>query len=746
MFHAVKTLRGIFLLTLVFTLSQFALAQTVRVDISHPTNTFIPNQALGAGIDRIPAAAADKLFTPQAVNKILTAGWQPVTYRQNTELFVEAWHWNPQGTWSDPAGKGYFTGSAALGELIVRSYGYPLPHRGFTRNDGTGNEGYSRLTDGDPNTYWKSNPYLAKAFTGADDSAHPQWIVLDFATVQPVNSLRIAWGDPYASRYLVQYWTGEDPIKKPTLGAWITFPGGVISEGKGGIATLKLSPTPMGVRFVRIWMTESSNTCDSHGSVDRRNCVGFAIRELYAGTIADDGLFHDLVRHTPDQDQTTTYCSSVDPWHKPANLTSTVREQVGLDLFYTSGYTRNLPAMIPIALIYAIPEDAAAELAYLEKRGYPISYVEMGEEPDGQYMLPEDYAELYVQFAAALHKVDPTLKLGGPVFTGVNEDILAWPDPQGQTSWTRRFVNYLREHGRLADLAFFPFEHYPYEPCKISWSSLYDEPTLVSHILQVWRDDGVPKDVPLFITESNIAWNSGESFVDIFGALWLADYVGAFFNAGGNALYYFHYLPMGIHRGCNESFGTFGMWSADKNYEIGQPLSQFFASQLINLEWVQKSSGVHKTYAATSDLTDPAGHNLVTAYALERPDGQWSLMLVNRDQENAHKVKIVFDGDGSATRDTTEANSVQSRGNGSSHSSQFFSGPVTVLTFGSAQYQWHPTETGGFADPDGPVVKSAITASAETVYALPKASMTVLRGNIAANTAAPSARGRRKKR
>src|SRR5581483_957621 len=140
--------------------------QTVRVDISHPTNTFIPNQALGAGIDRIPAAAADKLFTPQAVNKILTAGWQPVTYRQNTELFVEAWHWNPQGTWSDPAGKGYFTGSAALGELIVRSYGYPLPHRGFTRNDGTGNEGYSRLTDGDPNTYWKSNPYLAKAFTG----------------------------------------------------------------------------------------------------------------------------------------------------------------------------------------------------------------------------------------------------------------------------------------------------------------------------------------------------------------------------------------------------------------------------------------------------------------------------------------------------------------------------------------------------------------------------------------------------
>ena len=95
--------------------------------------------------------------------------------------------------------------------------------------------------------------------------------------------------------------------------------------------------------------------------------------------------------------------------------------------------------MIPIAMIYSTPEDSAAELAYIEKRGYPVSYVEMGEEPDGAYMLPEDYAALYVQLAKALHKVDPKLKLGGPVFTGVNEDIKVWPDAQGRTSWLGRF-------------------------------------------------------------------------------------------------------------------------------------------------------------------------------------------------------------------------------------------------------------------------------------------------------------------
>jgi hypothetical protein len=688
-----------------------ARAQTIHVETDHPVNSLVPNQALGAGIDRMPAAAVEKYFSQPPSEAVLSAGWQPVTYRQNTELAVEAWHWNPRGIWSDPAGKGYFTGSTTPGEMIRHSYGYPLPHRGFTRNEGTDTRGFGRLTDGDLNTYWKSNPYLTKKYTGEEDSTLPQWVVIDLAVAQPINALRIAWAEPYAKQYLVQYWTGDEAVKQPTKGSWVAFPAGIITNGKGGTVTLQLMQAPMMVRFVRIWMTESSNTCDSHGPSDPRNCLGYAIRELYIG-ITDANGFHDIARHTPDQDQTTTFCSSIDPWHEPSDLGSTQHEQVGLDLFYTSGYTRGLPAMIPIAMLYATPEDAAAEIAYVEKRGYPISYVEMGEEPDGQYELPEDYAQLYMQFAAALHKVDPNLKLGGPVFTGQNEDIVVWADANGKVSWTRRFLDYLKAHGRIQDLAFFPFEHYPYEPCKISWGSLYDEPTLMSHIMQVWRDDGLPANVPMLVTESNDTWNTGESAVDIFGALWLADYAGSFFAAGGSALYYFHYLPLGIHPGCNESMGTFGMFTTDKAHNVEKPTSQFFASQLINTEWVLPGSGAHKVYAASGDLVDAAGHSLVTAYALERPDGSWSLMLVNRDQENAHSVHIEFD-------------------DGRAGGKRFFNGPVSVTTFGSAQYQWHPTNQGGFPDPDGPAAKATITGNPDSVYELPKASMNVLRGAIA---------------
>ncbi len=155
-------------------ISASALGQSIVVDItaSHATNHFLPNQALGAGVDRIPAAAFDVDLVQPNLGRTLESGWQPITYRQNTELAVEAWHWNPTGTWSDPAGKGYFTGSTNLGEPIRYSYGYGLPRRGFTRNDGTDNSGYSRLTDGDTNTFWKSNPYLTQHFTGQSDATH----------------------------------------------------------------------------------------------------------------------------------------------------------------------------------------------------------------------------------------------------------------------------------------------------------------------------------------------------------------------------------------------------------------------------------------------------------------------------------------------------------------------------------------------------------------------------------------------
>jgi hypothetical protein len=46
---------------------------------------------------------------------------------------------------------------------------------------------------------------------------------------------------------------------------------------------------------------------------------------------------------------------------------------------------------------------------------------------------------------------------------------------------------------------------------------------------------------------------------------------------------------------------------------VKQPLAQYFASQLIGLEWLQPGNGQHRPFAASGDITDGVGHRLVTA-------------------------------------------------------------------------------------------------------------------------------------
>ena len=682
-------------------------AETIRVDVTpaHATNSIRPAHALGAGIDRIGPDMARAVYQPAAVKEVLSAGWGTVSYRLNTELHIEDWHWNPKGTWSDKAGRGYFTGEATPGEPIQASHGYTLPRRGFTRNEGTENHGFSRLTDGDLKTFWKSNPYLEKHFTGEATDEAPQFIVIDMERPEEVNALHIAWGAPFARSYRVQYWTGEDAMKKPASGAWHDFAAGQVTGGKGGTSTVVLDKTPQKVRFVRVLLLTSSETCGEGGSADKRNCLGYAIKEVYLGA-QRGGKFKDLLRHTPDQKQSATFCSSVDPWHTPAGKTEGV--QTGLDLFFSSGITRGLPAMVPVAVVYSTPDNAAAEIAYLQKRAYPISYVELGEEPDGQYMAPEHYAALYLQFATAIRKVAPKLILGGPAFQGVNEDVPWWPDARGNTSWLGRFLEYLKKRNRLGDFGFLSFEHYPFQPCRKNWEDLYDEPTRIGHIIDVWHKDGLPKEIPLLVTEVNVAWQSSERFVDVWGGLWLADYMGAFLTSGGTASYFFHYLPWSINSDCPGQWGTFSMHGADRGYQSFPRLAQYFASQMVTQNWMIPGNIAHQIHPATSDVRDGAGKTLVTAYAAHLPDHRWSLMLVNKDRDQPHTLDVVFE-DAAAGRKLT------------------FFGDVTVTTWGAEQYVWQPNGAQGMARPADP---PRVSRQPPGRFTLPRASITVLSGRI----------------
>jgi NedA-like, galactose-binding domain len=682
---------------------------TVRVDATpaHAINAFDPDRALGSSIDVLSHSRIDKIFTPHIIQESLSAGWGPITYRNNTELRMAAWHWNENGTWSDPVHKsGYFTGSTELAEPLRYILAYALPHRGFSTSG-------DRPIQCPDLSYWKSNPYLARHFTGESDALHPQWVVMDLRSEKTVNAVRIAWASPYAKTYRVEYWVGKDALDFDggPKGVWKTFAAGDVKNGQGGTVTLKLVEAGVSTRFLRVWMTESSNTCDEHGSDDIRNCVGYAIRSIQAGNVDASGAFKNPAKAASGREKPTYCSSSIDPWHSAADVDAGGQYQhTGFDLLFTSGLTHSLPAMIPVTLLYGTPEDAAAEIAYIEKRGYPIGYVEMGEEPDGKHALPEDYGALYLQWAAALHKVDPTLKLGGPIFEGVNEDIRVWPDARGRTSWMGRFVDYLKSHGRLSDLAFVSFEHYPFEPCDITWKLLYREPELMKHILQVWREDGVPKNVPLMVTESSISWRLTGPMSQIFGALWLADSIGSFFEGGGAAYYHSPIQPQPVRPTCLGP-ATWSNFVADDDFNIRGYTSFYFAAHMINREWVEHRSGVVHMFPSSTDIKDAEGNVLVTSYAVHRPDGNWSLMLVNRDENHPHTVRVLFE-------------------DAASHRTESFFGPVRQVSFGSEQYVWKDEGENSYADPDGPLVGATARGGPHATFTLRKASITVLRGRV----------------
>jgi hypothetical protein len=705
-------LRTAFVLTLALA-AGFASAATIRVDITpgHAVQSLVPVRALGAGVDAEPGGATDQIFTPTNVSQMLSAGWGPVSYRLFTELGVQDWHWNASGTWSDAAGsRGYFTGDASGSGSITHSFGYRLPHRGFT-HDQAYDDDFSRLTDGDPTTYWKSNPYLTSAYTGEPDALHPQWVLVDLGSPKSVDAIQLTWADPYATDYRVEYWTGDDALFDQANGQWQVFQHGSVSGGTGGAVTRSLASSPVRAQFVRVLMTASSNRCDTHGAGDPRNCVGYALAEIGVGT-GSGSSFADLVRHDPDGTrQTPTYVSSVDPWHD-ATKQVTETEQPGLDLVLsTSGLARGLPAMVPVALLYGTPDDAAAEIAYLEAHGESLLGVELGEEPDGQWILPEDYGALYLQWATAIHAVDPGLALGGPVFQGTNEDVAVWSDGAGKTSWLGRFIDYLTAHGRLADLGFMSFEHYPFDPCHIAWKRLLDEPGLVSGVLAAWAADGLPPGLPRYVTEYNVSFDDDPTMNTIFGALWHADFVGSFLAAGGAGAFLYQYEPIPLSRAgsCNK-YGTFSMLVPDDGYHIQSSSSQFFSTQLLMQEWASQTDAPHDVVPVTSDAVDRRGHLLVTAYAIHRPDGLWAVLLVNKNKGKAVGVAVDF----------------HDSGTGTDHS---FAGPVTMVTFGRDQYRWHGGPN-GFPAPDGAPVTTTVVGGAGTVYTLARASVSVLRGAV----------------
>lgn len=690
---------------------------TIIIGLDHPVNVFRPDRALGAGLDGHDQGDTARIYTRPNLRAMGSAGLGALSYRLRTELGVEAWHWNPRGRWSDPRRQeGYWTSSSRPAGRLEVSYGYRLPRRGDTI-DQANDDGYSRLDDGNPRTFWKSNPYLDSRFTHESDARHPQWALVDLGRHRTVNALRIDWGAPYASRFAVQEWDGGNAIftDAPLAGRWRTLPLGRLA-GSPGVQNVRVGR--LKVRYLRVLLLRSSHR-GPRGSHDVRDRLGFAIRELSVGTLAVHH-FRDLVRHAPSNArQSVVYVSSTDPWHR-ARDRDPHTEQPGFDRVFASGLTRGQPVLVPVAVLYGTPEDAAAELRFLRHRRYPVRRVELGEEPDGQLASPEDYGALYARFARALRRVSPGVRLGGPGFQTAIPDWIYWPNREGVRSWMRRFLAELRARRALGAFNFFSFEWYPFDDvCSPPAPNLARAPGLLADILARQVRAGLPAHFPKLITEYGYSAFAGEPEVDRAGALFNADTAGQFLALGGEVTYFYGYEPDTLIRessACN-TWGNLALLLSDGDRHIQHPLATYYGARLLTQEWAQPGDRRHLVLSTDSSARGPNGELLVSAYSVRRPDGRVAVVLVNKDPSRAWTVRLV--GEHGSLRAP-------------------LAGPLDIYRLSAAEYVWHPRGDHGFSRPDRP--PSHLTADGADPLTLGPQSLTVVRTAQPPDAGPPGAR------
>jgi hypothetical protein len=608
----------------------------VEVAWDNPVNTFDGSPALGAGIDGLEGGEIDKVWTPANLDAMRSAGFGSLSYRLRTELGVKAWHWNAAGTWSDPAkSQGYWTSATEVTNDPGVSYGYHLPRRGHTF-DMAKDDGYSRLTDGDPATFWKSNPYLDSHYTNVPDADHPQWMVLAFPEAVPVDHVRIEWGTPYATAFRVQYWTGQDALfpAQPGPVDWKDFPHGA-HAGRSGSQTIRVADAPVEAQFIRILMTADSDTAPA-GSTDIRDRLGYAVREL---SVLSGG--EDHVRHRADKAQTMTVVSSTDPWHRATDLEKN-HEHASFERTFASGLTAGAPLMVPVPALYGTPDDAAALATYLRNR--KVRRIEVGEEPDGQLTQPRDYGALYLQMATAMKAVNPDLEFGGPGYQTVIPDWFAWPDAKGVRSWTGQFVAYMRERNRMDDFDFFSFEWYPFDDvCEDPAGPLARHPAMLVDILRRQEAAGLPPDIPKVITEYGYSAYAGQPEVELPGAIVNAETAALLLALGGETSYLYGLEPDDVFqedesRPCN-TWGNLMLFQNVAGRPV-RPMPTFHAAQLVNRHWAQPGTGRHTVYLASCSLKIKGNYPQVTAYALRRPDGKLSVLLLNKDPRRPVTVRL----------------------------------------------------------------------------------------------------------
>ena len=609
-----------------------------------PIKRFVPEEAFGGTFDGHSRNQIAPLFSPKNMEAMKGAGLKAISYRLRTELAIQTWHWNGKGTFSEPGGKqGYWVSDSTPGTVLDITHGYRLPRRGSS-SDQADDDGFSRILDDNPVTFWKSNPYLDQHFTGEPNDRHPQWIAVRLDRVSSLDALEITWRFPHATRISLQTSLSEQDFDYMKPSDWqkldIDIP-----AAQGGRQLIRFGKSIEALQL-RILMHASSGAGPQvSNTTDIRDALGYAVEKIRLGRIRSDDELEDFLRHSRcGYRQSRIYVSSTDPWHRENDMDKNA-EQAGFDMIYQSEIVKRRPMLLAFGLLYDTPENAANALRYLKARGYPIAGIELGEEPDGQFTEPEDYGALYLQFVDALRRVDAQVMIGGPSFQTEYEQDKGFrtkPDPE---SWYSRFVRYLRQRGREQDYQFFSFEWYPFDSIGAPAApQILQSAERLRGILNEWKLNGLSDKIPWMITEYHYSRFGAEAEMGLEGAMVCAEVAPLFLSLGGSRAYFQQLEPGTMVREpwCN-SWGNQLMLLADDNGHLLGKLATYWALQMVATRWVESGGKPHDLHPVRVETLPADDVAKLSAFAVKRPDNSWGLLLINKDPQKTFTARLFFD-------------------------------------------------------------------------------------------------------
>src|SRR5258708_40098879 len=150
----------------------------------------------------------------------------------------------------------------------------------------------------------------------------------------------------------------------------------------------------------------------------------------------------------------------------------------------------------------------------------------------------------------------------------------------------------------------------------------------------------------------------------------------------------------------------------DDRGHIKKPTATYWGARLLTTEGVQPGDQPHEIYPAVSDVLSGNHDQMITAYAVHRPDELWALLLINRDPSRAFQTSVIFRN--------TASGSVAS-----------FDGPLDLYQYSAQHYL-----LGGPPDNPYPITSEqphhqVVQASSEpTRISLPPHSLTLIRGAL----------------